>query len=140
MGLGVDYKDFKPWTKLAISGLAILMPIVFLDIYVLKREYFESTPIYIIIIWSYLLTIPVFLITTFWSWLFIDTTKLPHEWSMHYGIGLSFIYMSICTYLGMKYHWNFYYFYKILLAMSFVTYISAVKKIIKKVIEILQRK
>ncbi len=139
--VSADYKDLKPWAKLGVSGLVILMPIMFLAIFILKRPYFDAVPIYINIIWAYALTIPVFAITSFWSWMFVDTTKVPHEFSLYYGIGLAFIYMLSCTFLGWKNKWDFYFFYKIVLACSVSFFVigyifDIIKGVIKGVREI----
>ncbi len=122
MGLNADYKDLKLWAKIATGGFAVLVPIMFLDLFLLRKDFFVSSPIYINIIIAYALIIPLFFITTFWSFLFIKSPPVPHEYSMYYGVFLTMIFLLGTTYFGTENKWTFRYFYKINIYFSLGVY------------------
>lgn len=123
MGFNVEYKELKLWAKMAVGSMIVIIPIMFLDIFLFKKEFFNNSPLYINIIMAYGLVLPLFVLNTFWSWFRINTNVVKHEYSMYYGSALTLLFLLACTFLGWYNKWTFMLFLKVMFTLSFCLFI-----------------
>lgn len=104
--INIDYKDIAASIKIIAFGFILIMPILFLDLVLFTKHFYQAYPLYVVIVATYCITIAVILNFVMMMFCMVGPDNSVEK-ILLFGIGIATAFLLNITAVAYEGKWDF---------------------------------